>query len=134
MPAETRVLHLAAPEEWADAERSGWFDRSTRGLSLAEVGFIHCSNTDQVGEVLARYYADVGPLLLLVVDVDACEAAGSPVRWNPVDTGGPVPDRYPHVYGPIPVSAVVGTLPVTPGEPLPDLGSWRVAQGPGNTG
>ena len=102
-----RVLHLAHVDEWTAAQQSGWFDRSTRGLSLAEVGFIHTSARSQLRTVAENYYADdPEPLLLLVIDVAATEAAGSALRW---ELGGT--ENFPHFYGPIPATAVVAALP-----------------------
>ena len=75
---------------------------------MAEVGFVHAATAAQVPGVAARYYADVTePLVLLVLDVDALEAAGSPVRWEETPDG-----VFPHVYGPVPVAAVVAVRPV----------------------
>ena len=125
-PTTGRVLHLAHVDEWGEALRTGWFDRSTRGLTLAQVGFIHTSSARQVVRVAESYYADdPEPLLLLVIDVPATEAAGSKLRWE--DSEG---DLYPHVYGPIPVAAVVAALPVefdADGRfPVPDLTGLNV--------
>ena len=123
-----RILHLALRHDWTSAREAGSYELSTRGMTLAEVGFVHCSTAGQAAGVLARYYADLAPedLVLLVLDVPAVEAAGSPVRWDPVPGE---PDPFPHVYGPIPVSSVVADLqlPAGPGPPrLPDLTGWDV--------
>jgi uncharacterized protein (DUF952 family) len=123
------ILHLAVTEEWADARVRGRYEMSSRGRTLAQEGFVHASTTRQVEGVLARYYQDLDPagLTLLVIDVAALEEAGSPVRWDDVP-GAPEP--FPHVYGPIPPSAVVAELPLggTTGAPvLPDLSGWDVA-------
>lgn len=37
------IFHIADPDEWKAARATGAYTRSTRGQSLAEVGFIHCS-------------------------------------------------------------------------------------------
>lgn len=103
-----RLLHLAHVDEWNQTLLTGWFDRSTRGRTLAEEGFIHTSTADQLPWVAANFYADdPEPLLLLVIDIATTEAAGSPLRWDPVgDTA------FPHFYGPIPKDAVMAALPV----------------------
>jgi uncharacterized protein (DUF952 family) len=124
-----RVLHVADRAEWARAQVTGRYEVSSRGLTLADEGFIHTSTSRQVDGVLSRYYADLDPadLVLLVIDIKALEAAGSPVRWDEV-AGAPAP--YPHVYGPIDPAAVVAALPIggTPGAAvLPDLSDWDVA-------
>ena len=123
-----RILHVADRADWAAAQAAGRYEVSSRGRTLADEGFIHTSASRQVGGVLERYYADLDPagLLLLVIDIEELERAGSPVRWDEV-TGAPAP--FPHIYGPIVPSAVVATLPIT-GSPgaaaLPELTGWEV--------
>jgi uncharacterized protein (DUF952 family) len=80
--------------------------------TFAADGFIHCSPSDEVMLAVAnRFYADGDDeLVVWTVDEDALVAE---VRWEPPDHGPQpgVPDdvRFPHVYGPIDVRAVVGT-------------------------
>jgi uncharacterized protein (DUF952 family) len=126
---QLRILHVAAATDWAAALRTGRYEISSRGTTLADEGFVHASTASQVGGVLGRYYADLDPatLRLLVLDVDLLAAAGSPVRWDPVPGAA---DPYPHVYGPLVPSAVVAVLPLGggPGDAqLPDLTGWDVA-------
>jgi glutathione S-transferase len=97
----TELWHLAEGPEWADAVRTGSYQRSTRGQSLAEVGFVHCSYPDQLAGVAAAFYADAGDLVLLRID---------PAR---VPAGIRVEDGFPHIYGPIPVAAVTAAEPLT---------------------
>jgi glutathione S-transferase len=130
----SRILHAALPDDWAAARRSGRYAVSTRGRSLADEGFIHASTLAQLHGVLDAFYTDLEALVLLVLDVDALAAAGSPVRWEPVP-GQPSP--FPHIYGPVPTSLagvanpVVGTLPLhrEPGAAwrLPDLSTYDLA-------
>lgn len=124
-----RVLHLAHVDEWNQTLLTGWFDRSTRGRTLAQEGFIHTSAADQVRGVAANFYADdPEPLLLLVIDIAATEAAGSPLRWDPVGDSA-----FPHFYGPIPRDAVVAALPVEFADGslvLPDLAGFDVVDAP----
>ncbi len=95
------IHHLALPDDWAAAQRSGDYRVSTRGVTLADEGFIHCSDPDQVEDVRSRFYADVTDLLLLTIDTDRLT---SPWRYDDVP-GSPRP--FPHVYGPIDLAAVV---------------------------
>ncbi len=106
------IVHAAFASEWAAAQAAGAYTGSTRGRTLAEEGFIHASTPAQLGPVLATFYTDVpaGDLVLLVLDSDRLEAAGSPVRWEPPPG---TTEEFPHIYGPIPVAAVVATLPLT---------------------
>ena len=97
----TELWHIAERADWTVAEQAGAYDRSTRGLSLAEVGFVHCSYPDQAAGVAAAFYADADDLVLLRIDPDRLPAE---IRVE----GG-----FPHVYGVIPVTAVTGTEPLT---------------------
>jgi uncharacterized protein (DUF952 family) len=96
----TELWHLAEAEDWAQATRTGSYERSTRGLSLAEVGFVHCSYPDQAAGVAEAFFAGAGDLVLLRVD---------PAR---VPAEVRVEDGFPHVYGPIPVAAVTAAEPL----------------------
>ncbi len=100
------IFHIATQSDWDAAVRTGSYDTSTRGRSLAEEGFIHASTRDQVQPVFERYYADAPePLVLLTIDVDRLTA---PVRVEPVGEA-----TYPHIYGPINTGAVVDAQPFT---------------------
>ena len=43
----TSIFHLAEPQAWTDAQANGAYAVSTRGRTLAEEGFIHCSDEAQ---------------------------------------------------------------------------------------
>lgn len=103
-----RVFHVALPDDWDTAQRDGEYTISTRGRSLAEEGFIHCSFADQVEAIANRYYADLDDLVLLTVDPSLLggELGSELVVEDPFPGA---PQRFPHVYAPIPVTAVVGT-------------------------
>ncbi|QXJ23079.1 DUF952 domain-containing protein [Actinomadura graeca] len=101
-PPQKTLLHIAERHHWESARDTGApYTMSTLGRTLDEEGFIHCSsNASQVDGVLAAFYTAVDPADLVLLVIDA-ERVGSPVRYEPV--GDQV---FPHVYGPIPVSAV----------------------------
>ena len=101
------IYHLAFADDWRDAEERGDYRISTRGATLDEVGFLHAGHGHQVAGVAERYYADVTEeLVLLVIDPDRL---GVPLVEE-VPPGGD--EAFPHVYGPLPVSAVVAVRPV----------------------
>ena len=105
-----RLFHLAEAEHWGLARDRGRYERSTRGLSLAEVGFVHLATAAQWPGVLERYYADhEGPLLLLTVDPRRLTA---PLRWEPAHPGSD--ELFPHLYGTLDVAAVVAVESVEP--------------------
>lgn len=105
-----RIQHLADPSQWAAAKKSGEYRESTRGQSLAEVGFIHASFPHQVPAVRSGFYADVtSPLVVLDIDPERLTA---PLI---VETGDPTTgEEFPHIFGPINCEAVVGTRTVQP--------------------
>ena len=111
------IYHLTTTQAWAAAQRNGSYTESTRGLSLAEVGFIHCSYAHQVTPVAETFYRGIAGLVLLVIDPVRLTAA---LQDEDLDGRG---ERFPHVYGPLNLDAVVDVLPLEPTEdgsfPLP---------------
>lgn len=100
------LFHLADRAEWLAAAAAGEYRISTRGVTLAEQGFIHCSRRQQLRDVAERYYADADDLVLLVIDSDR---VASPIRYeSPPDSL----ETYPHIYGPLPADAVTAALAV----------------------
>lgn len=102
-----RIFHLTTPEVWELSLRAGTYTTSTRGRTLEEQGFIHCSEAHQVEGVRTLWFDDLDEVLLLAVDTDLLT---SPWRSERLD-GAEEP--YPHVYGPINLDAVVGVEPVS---------------------
>lgn len=103
------IFHIASAADWRAAQRTGRYTTSTRGRTLAEVGFIHCSRADQWPRVRDAFYRDVTePLVLLRVDTDLLDV---PVVEEPGEPGGA--ETFPHVYGPLSTAAVVQVLPIT---------------------
>jgi len=102
------ILHLALAHDWQTALHTGEYRVSTLGRTLDEVGYIHaCSDHEQLREVAERFYRDVTtPLVLLSID-----PTGLDVR---LERAGDSPETFPHLYGPLPVSAVTHALPFTP--------------------
>ena len=96
------IWHLAERAHWDEALTTGVYERSTRGQSLAEVGFVHCSYREQVAGVATLHFAGVPDLVLLRIDPDRVPAEVK------------VEGGFPHVYGPIPVDAVTDATPFQP--------------------
>ncbi|WP_197319756.1 DUF952 domain-containing protein [Saccharomonospora sp. NB11] len=100
------LLHFCPAADW---EAAG---ESYRTASLDEQGFVHCSEYGTVhlpANALAGGRTD---LVLLTIDPELLDA---PVRWEPGDPADPDGVWFPHVYGPIPRSAVVSVEPYEPG-------------------
>ncbi|MEH1166229.1 DUF952 domain-containing protein [Micromonospora sp. CPCC 205539] len=91
------IYKLLSTAEWNAALAAGTF---TGTAFDHESGFIHLSGPDQVVETARHHFAGVTGLTLLTVDPDRL---GATLRWEP-SRGGQL---FPHVYGPLPVTAVV---------------------------
>jgi uncharacterized protein (DUF952 family) len=121
------IWHLARTDDWEQALARGTYAISTRGLTLDQVGFIHCSYAHQVPGVARLFYADeTAPLTLLGIDPDRLAAAGIEVRDEPGDPAHPDGERFPHVYGPIPVDAVTGVVPARIAGGQLDASGWGI--------
>ena len=102
------LYHIALCRDWETAAADGEYAVSTRGRTLAEEGFIHCSFADQVASTAERFYADVDDAVILRIDPGRLT---SRVVVEDLDGTG---EQFPHVYGPIAVSAVVEVRPLRP--------------------
>lgn len=100
------LQHIALASDWDAAQSSGSYEISTRDRSLAEEGFIHLAFPHQLDGVVSRFYADVTEALV-VLEIDPSEL-DSAVVVEPGDATDPGSERFPHLYGALPVRAVVG--------------------------
>lgn len=96
------IFHLALPDDWAAAFQTGEYTMSTRDRTLADEGFIHASTLEQTEATANRFYADVDHLVLLRIDPDKVPHE---IRWEAPAPG--VDELFPHIYGPLPISAVI---------------------------
>jgi uncharacterized protein (DUF952 family) len=101
------LVHLCTAQEWRAARGSG----THRPDSLDSVGFVHLSGPEQVHLPANRHYAGRTDLMLLRIDA-AC--LSSPVRWEPGVPADPDGMVFPHLYGPLPVEAVISVTPYLP--------------------
>jgi uncharacterized protein (DUF952 family) len=92
---------LGAPQ-WEAAVAGGEFTGSAVDL---QDGYIHFSTARQVTETVRRHFAGQDNLLLLSVDT---AQLGTALKWEP-SRGG---DLFPHLYGPLAVSAVISAVPL----------------------
>lgn len=93
---ERYIFHVATESEWFDAQSS----RTYRPLTYADDGFIHCCFETQIAHVLNEYFEDVTNLLLLKIDPTSVQ---DQTRLEASPTG----EKFPHLYGELPVSVVV---------------------------
>lgn len=97
------IIYKICPTRlWEEAEAAGVFRGATVDI---QDGFIHFSTAAQVAETAAKHFTGQHDLVLVAVDGDAL---GRALRWEP-SRGG---DAFPHLYGPLPLSAVCGVFPL----------------------
>jgi uncharacterized protein (DUF952 family) len=112
------ILHITSRSDWDEARAEGLL----RPRSLAEVGFVHCSDPGTVHLPAARLYPARRDLLLLELDP---ALLGAEVRWEPGEPAAPDGPWFPHVYGPLEVSAVIAVHEFPPTE----CGGFRLPPG-----
>jgi len=98
MPA---LFHIVDDETWEQARACG----ELRPRSLVEEGFAHCSFAGQLLGTLQRHFPGRDDVLILELDPASIDA---PIRVEDSYGSG---QEFPHVYGPIAVSAVTGVRP-----------------------
>lgn len=101
------LVHLCSEDEWRVAQAHG----EHRPDSLNDNGFVHLSTPAQVHLPANRLYAGRTDLVLLRVDA---ARLSSPVRWEPGVPADPVGMEFPHLYGPLPVAAVISVTSYPP--------------------
>jgi uncharacterized protein (DUF952 family) len=101
------LAHLCSEEEWASAR-----DRGGIPVESDALAFIHLSTFEQVHLPANRLFRGRTDLVLLHVDAAALQ---SPLRWEPGVPSDPEAMLFPHLYGPLPASAVIKVTPYRPG-------------------
>ncbi|MBQ0901415.1 DUF952 domain-containing protein [Micromonospora sp. U21] len=104
------IYKLLPTVEWDDARAVGHLVGSAVDR---QDGFIHLSAADQVVETARRHFTGATGLTLLTVDP---ERLGDALRWEP-SRGNQL---FPHLYGPLPVTAVVSTQTLPADQPAAD--------------
>lgn len=98
------ILHITTYKAWVNAVEKGTYKPD----SLQREGFIHCSTRKQVvGVANSAFHGEHG-LVLLCIDSDLVEP--KIVYEDCYDTG----QKFPHIYGPLDIEAVVQVLPFIP--------------------
>ncbi|WP_066649663.1 MULTISPECIES: DUF952 domain-containing protein [Sphingomonas] len=101
MQTSTAYKVLTA-EQMAMLERDGSFAGAP--IDLAD-GYVHLSTAAQLTETVDKHFAGQSDLWVAAVDLPAL---GATVKWEP-SRGGQL---FPHIYGPLPLSAVVAYGPL----------------------
>jgi len=92
------LYHITSAQEARDAALSGTYSPATFDAE----GFIHCSYLHQVSAVANRIFAGRPDLVLFEIDPArlSCDVVDENLE------GGA--ERFPHIYGRLPMHAVVG--------------------------
>ncbi len=96
-----KILHVLESSNWLSSVSGGRY--TPPGLQTD--GFVHCCTVDQLEFVVTNHFEGAGDLWALELDP---VALGDALRWEPSEG----PGAFPHVYGPVPLSAVVAAAPV----------------------
>ena len=97
------IYHITEKKAWKGALLKGVYIPN----DFVKDGFIHCSLESQVVAVAEKFFKQTPDLLLLEIDTHQII---SPLVFENLEGGE---EYYPHIYGTLPVSAVVGCLPLT---------------------
>ena len=104
----TRLVHLCPVADWSAARDRG----HVHPESLNTAGFVHLSTPAQVHLPANRLFRGRDDLVLLHIDPLRLD---SPVRWEPGVATDPESMLFPHLYGPLPVEAVIDVAVYPPG-------------------
>ena len=96
------VYKILSASELQQMRRDGVFHGSP--VDIAD-GYIHLSCASQVAATLDKHFSGVDGLVLAAVDLSGL---GDTVRWEASRDG----QLFPHIYGLLPVEAVVSVAPL----------------------
>ena len=96
------IFKIMGRLEWARAEAEGVYRGSPDDLRDR---YMHFSTRAQVAGTLEKHFA--GRYDLVLVEVETAKL-GEALRWG-ASRGG---ELFPHLYGELPTSAVVGVSPI----------------------
>ena len=111
------IIYKICPETlWRAAEREGVFRGAPVDLTD---GFIHFSTAAQLAETARKHFAGQDGLVLVAVNSDSL---GPALAW---EASRGRSERFPHLYGELPMTAVERVIPLPLGggglHVLPDL-------------
>lgn len=103
-PHPTTAHKILTADQWEQFQSDGIFLGAP--VDLAD-GYIHLSATEQLQGTLDKHFAGQSGLVIAEVDLSQL---GDTVKWE-VSRGGAL---FPHIYGPLPMAAVLGVTDSTP--------------------
>jgi uncharacterized protein (DUF952 family) len=98
------LFHFAAPADWESARACGEYAPP----ALKAEGFIHAATAEQLAGVVERHLRGRGPRVRLTLDTEVLRPL-LVFEWSNASN-----DLYPHVFGPIPLAAVMAAEPFDP--------------------
>jgi uncharacterized protein (DUF952 family) len=105
------ILHITTRTDWNAALLAGKY----AAPSLVKEGFIHCSTIEQVTDTASIFFKGHKGLALLCIDETKLAAE---LKYEAPAGGGAhdssVGERFPHVYGPINLNAVIKVVDFPP--------------------
>jgi len=103
-PVPDLIFHICAEAEWQSPDITGAYAGSSHARAD---GFLHFSVREQLAESFARHFPGPEGLVILAVRTADLRILGVDVRWE-LSRGGIL---FPHLYSPLPRSAVAAVLP-----------------------
>jgi uncharacterized protein (DUF952 family) len=98
------ILHITTHKDWEKAQMEGEYSAH----SLKSEGFIHCSTLKQTVDTANIFFRGQDGLALLCIDENKLK---SECKYEYPTGGGhhdpTVGNLFPHIYGPINISAVI---------------------------
>lgn len=104
------IVHLITQAEWEASQATGGIVPE----SFASDGFVHCSGPHQSLRTATRFLPARDDLLALLIDDSQL---GDALRWEPPvhpdgSPAGAGEEFFPHLYAPLPVTAVTDVIPL----------------------
>lgn len=94
------AFKILTAAQWAQFETEGIFRGAP--VDLAD-GYIHLSTADQLQGTIDKHFAGQDGLVIAEVDLVPLQPM---IKWE-ISRGGAL---FPHVYGDLPMSAIIGHL------------------------
>jgi len=107
------ILHITTYNDWENSQIEGEYSAP----SLKSDGFIHCSTVEQVVNTANTFFKSQDGLVLLCIDENKLKPE---CKYEDPAGGGKhdptVGNLFPHIYGPINISAVIKVIDFQPNE------------------
>lgn len=102
---EAVIYTMVRDADWRAAQAAGAYAGSAEDR---RDGFLHFSTAAQLRGSAAKHRAGQADLWLLAADA---AALGDALKWEPA-AGGSRPGLFPHLYAPLPLSALRNAAPL----------------------